>query len=344
MSTTANNLVESVRDLGVQFLDNDVNITGQDGSTSILLPGGKSIWIFGDTIEGPFDTIRYHPLTDVLSNTASIIPLQDISDGIRQFDYLKSAEAVHPRQLIHFVAPEDKATHRLWAIHGVVIKERLYLFYHKITMDPVLDVFEAFILDGMGIARSDLSTFEFERLKAPDGTFEFWKGDQPGFGVFIQKLDDYLYLWGSLDFNMYLARIRPESVENLQAYEYLVEAPTPDRPDVRPVWDKSFRPSAPLFGDVPNEMSASYNAYLGKFISLTTFVREDKLVIRSAPQVTGPWSEPEVFFRPKKAKHDSLFNAGKEHPEFSREGGKVIYMTFIDSSVYVPHLLEITLR
>ena len=60
-------------------------------------------------------------------------------------------------------------------------------------------------------------------------------------------------------------------------------------------------------------------------------------MIRTAPQVTGPWSEPQVFYRPPKAKEDSLFNAGKEHPEFAREGGKVLYMTYIDSSVYVPH-------
>jgi hypothetical protein len=143
---------------------------------------------------------------------------------------------------------------------------------------------------------------------------------------------------------MYLARVRPESITDLLAYEYLVEAPTSSNPEVQPVWDRVFRPSAPLFIKVPNEMSSSYNEYLGKFICLTTFDREDKLVIRTAPEITGPWSEPEVFFRPKKAKPESLFNAGKEHPEFSREGGKITYMTYIDSSVYVPHLLEITFK
>ena len=338
-------LVESVRDLGVQFLDNDVNITGQDGITSILLPDGNTFWVFGDTIEGPFETIRYHPLEDVLSNTGAIVPLQDLSQGVKQFQHLKSADGRRARQLIHFLPHESKATHRLWAIHGVCIGEQLYLYYHKITMDPELDVFEAFELNGMGIARATLSDFTFERLHAPDGTTMFWKGDQPGFGVFIQEIDNMLYLWGSLEsWKMYLARVRPSDIEDLTAYEYLVQAPTLERPDVEPCWSRHFEPTAPLFDHVPNEMSASYNAYLGCYISLTTYDREDKLVIRTAPQVTGPWSEPQVFYRPPKAKADSLFNAGKEHPEFARQGGKVLYMTYIDSSVYVPHLLEITLR
>ena len=341
-------LVESVRDLGVQFLDNDINITGQDCVSSVVLPDDKTFWIFGDTIEGPFETIRNHPLTDVLSNTGCIVPLQDLSGGVRDFEYLKSSDGTRPRQLIEFQPPEHRSRQRLWAIHGASIDGDLYLYYHRITMDPTLDVFESFTLDGMGIARGD-AAFAFERLKAPDGTYEFWKGNEPGFGVFVQKHDDHLYLWGSIQpgstsaGDLYLARVRPADIEERSAYEYLVEAPTLDRPHVKPVWSRTFTPTACLFSHVPNEMSSSFNPYLRTFISLTTYEREDKLVIRTAPEISGPWSEPEVFFRPDKVKPDSLFNAGKEHPEFARQGGKVIYMTYIDSSVYVPHLVEITL-
>jgi len=141
---------------------------------------------------------------------------------------------------------------------------------------------------------------------------------------------------------MYLARVRPERIEDLAAYEYLVQAPTPSAPDVVPEWSDTFAPTACLFSDVPNEMSSSWNEHLGAFISLTTYQRDNILVIRTAPEITGPWSEPEVVFRPERTSPDALFNAGKEHPEFARENGKVTYMTFIDSTVYAPHLIEIT--
>jgi hypothetical protein len=341
-------LVQSVRDLGVQFLDNDVDVTGQDCVSSIVLPHAQTFWVFGDTMEGPFETIRNHPLTDVLSNTGAIVPLQDLSAGVRRFEYLKSSDGRRPRQLLPFIPPEDKAYQRLWAIHGAHVNGHLYLYYHRITMDPILDVFESFTLDGMGLARGD-DEYRFERLRAPDGTYELWKGDQPGFGVFVQAVGPHLYLWGSLQpgrdssGDMYLARVLPSDIENLASYEYLVAAPTLERPDVTPVWSPTFAPTACLFDHVPNEMSSSYNAYLDAFISMSTFDRDDRLAIRTAPAITGPWSEPEIFHRPPRARPDSLFNAGKEHPEFARAGGRVLYMTYIDSAVYVPHLLEITL-
>lgn len=340
-------LVASVRDLGVQFADNDVDITGQDAVSSVELDDGTTFWIFGDTIEGPFDSIRGFELTEVLSNTGAVVPLQDISDGVRAFRYITDDTGTRARQLIEFEPPEHKSRQRLWAIHGAQVDGQLYLYYHRITMDPEVDVFETFQLDGMGVARAGRD-WRFERLRAPDGTYEWWKGDEPGFGVWVQRHGEHLYLWGSIQpeeksfGDMYLARVRPESIEDLSAYEYLVEAPTLERPDVQPRWSSTFTPTACLFSDVPNEMSSSWNEHLGMFISLTTFQRDNVLVIRTAPELTGPWSEPQVVYRPERTRPESLYNAGKEHPEFARENGKVTYMTFIDSSVYRPHLIEIT--
>lgn len=347
MALSESPLAAQVRDLGVQFLDNDVDISGQDAATSVELPDDKTFWIFGDTLTGPFDTVRNLPLTEVLSNTGAIVPKQDISDGIREFTYRADPDGKRARQLIQFEPPEHKSTQRLWAIHGTYQRGHLYLYYHRITMDQKLDVFETFQLDGMGIAKAD-ENYSFERLVAPDGTHEFWKGDEPGFGVFIQEIDGWLYLWGSVQpeekssGEMYLARVRPANLENLEAYEYLVAAPTLEHPGVKPEWSKTWVPTATLFDNVPNEMSAAWNDYLGRYVSLSTYRRENILVIRTAPEMWGPWSDPEVVYRPERTNEKSLFNAGKEHPEFAREGGKVTYMTFIDSEVYVPHLIEIT--
>lgn len=326
MSLQDSPLVASVRDLGVQFAGNvagnTVDITGQDAVSSVELDDGTTFWIFGDTIEGPFDSIRGFELTEVLSNTGAIVPQQDLHDGVREFRYLTTPDGARARQLIEFVPPEHKARQRLWAIHGAQVDGNLYLYYHRITMDPEVDVFETFQLDGMGVARAGRD-WQFERLTAPDGTREWWKGDEPGFGVWVQPVEEHLYLWGSIQpeeksfGDLYLARVRPEQIEDLTAYEYLVEAPTLERPDVVPRWDSVFTPTACLFSDVPNEMSSSWNEHLGCYISLTTFQRQNQLVIRTAPAITGPWSEPQVVFTPEKTTPESLFNAGKE-PRSSR--------------------------
>lgn len=338
-------LCKSVRPLGPQFLDNQLRITGQDGATSSLLPNGDTLWLFGDTIEGPFQSIRHHELTDVLSNTGAIVPLQSLSQGIRQFEHLTTEDGRRARQLIEFAIDEDPARHRLWPIHSVCVGNEVFAFYHKITMDPKRDVFETFELDGMGIARANLGEYHFERLRAPDGSFMFWKGDQPTFGVYSELLPDgYLYLWGSFWTGMFLARTQPGQLTDLASYEYLVAAPTTSQSQTQPRWSRECRELAALFDHVPNEMSAAYNPHLQQHLALHVYDRDNRLAMRTAPQITGPWSPAEIFHRPERADNEELFTACKEHPEFRQQNGQVIYVTYVSSGDYIPRLLEVQLN
>ncbi len=338
-------ITANVRDLGLQFKQNDVDIAGQDGATSALLPNGDALWMFGDTIEGPFETIRNHPLEGVLSNTASIVPRQDASAGLKAYEYLKDADGARARQVIAFEEDEDPALHRLWPMHSVVLGDDVYTYYIKITMDPDLDVFDSLELNGNGIAKAKVGEWRFERLRNRSGERTFWGGDQPTYGVFSELgADGWLYVWGSFWTGMYLARVKPERIAEPDAYQYLVEAPTASKPNVVPRWGGAYNPRAALFDSVPNELSVSYNPYLGKYLAMHVWERQNKLVFRTAPKITGPWSEPEVFFEPERLGDDDLFTAGKEHPELRRENGKVLYVTYVNSAVYMPHLIEVTLR
>jgi hypothetical protein len=336
--------VASVRYLGNQFLENPIGVTGADGATSTVLPSGKSLWVFGDTIEGPFKTVHGLQLGGFRSNTGAMVPRQDVVDGIKKFQFLTQDDGKRPRQLVPFAPDEDPHTHRVWAIHGTCVRDQIYLFYHRITLLKDVDVFVNFQLDGMGIARANVDDLKFERLPAPDGTLEFWKRDEPSFGVFVDRADDYIYLWGSLATAMYLARTQPKSIADLASYEYLVEAPSADRPDVTPRWSKKFRPNAPLFDSVPNEMSAAFNRYLGKYVAFHSLHRENKVVMRTAPRILGPWSEPRIVYRPERVKDTELIYAVKEHPELASQDGRVLYVTFVNSATYVPQMIEVTLK
>jgi hypothetical protein len=336
--------VASVRYLGKQFLGNELNVTGADGATSIPLPSGDSLWVFGDTVEGPFDTIRGLDLTRLCSNTAALVPRQDASRGIQRFRMLADSSGKRPRQIVPFAPGEDPAVHRVWAVGGTCIGPRVYLYYHRISLLKGVDVFVNFQLDGMGIARADFNSLRFLRLTAPDGTREFWKGDDPSFGVFVEAAGGYIYLWGCLATGMHLARTRPESIEKLADYQYLVEAPSPARPAIAPRWSSDFRPTAVLFDSVPNEMSAAYNPYLRKHVAFHSLHRDNKIVMRTAPARTGPWSDAEIVYRPQRTSDADLIYAAKEHPELARHGGRVLYVTFVNSATYVPQLIEVTLR
>jgi hypothetical protein len=342
-SAPAKDLIDSAKHLGSQFLGNRVGITGMDGATSTLLPSGESLWLFGDTVEGPFESIRKLDLKGLRSSTAAVVPQQDASHGIKQFRFLADETGRRPRQIVPFARDEDPAIHRIWPMHGITVGQHVYLFYHRITLLKGVDVFVNFQLDGMGIARADVSELSFKRLTAPDGTSLFWKGQEPTFGVFVDRSDEHVYLWGSLATGMHLARTRPNSLEDLASYEYLVEGPDLKHPAVSSRWSKHFQPTGKLFDSVPNEMSAAYNAHLRKYVAIHSLHRENKVVMRVAERITGPWSEPQILYRPERAADTDLIYAAKEHPELARNNGRVMYVTYVNSATYVPQLIEVTL-
>ncbi|RIK87669.1 MAG: hypothetical protein DCC67_01735 [Planctomycetota bacterium] len=339
--------VARVRDLGPQFTENSVGVTGCDGATSLVLPDGRSLWVFGDTVEGPFQSIRELDLAPLRSNTGAVVPKQDAAHGIREFHFLATDDGRRPRQLILFAPEEDPATTRLWPIHGTCAGRRVYLFYHRISLLEGVDVFENFRLEGMGLARSEWAPdggLTFDRRTAADGTREFWKGDQPTFGVWVERDGDMAYLWGSLLTGMFLARVPVERIEDLSAYEYLIAAATAAAPNAAPRWSQQFQPTAVLFDSVPNETSVSFNERLGAFLAIHALGRDGQIVMRTAPARTGPWSLPRVIYQVARSNDSELVYAAKEHPELAADGGRRIYITYVNSGTYLPRMLEVTLR
>src|SRR5262249_17494557 len=133
--------VDSANFLGNQFLKNSVGITGADCASSITLSATNSLWIFGDTVEGPFKTIRNLDLTKLRSNTAALVPRQDASRGIKEFRFVSDDTGKRPRQIVPFDPNENPSQTRIWAVHGVAIGDDIYLFYHRITLLKGVDVF-----------------------------------------------------------------------------------------------------------------------------------------------------------------------------------------------------------
>jgi hypothetical protein len=66
--------------------------------------------------------------------------------------------------------------------------------------------------------------------------------------------------------------------------------------------------------------------------------------MRTAPALTGPWSAPQVVYRPQRVGDADLIYAAKEHPELARDNGRIVYVTFVNSATYIPQLFELTLR
>jgi hypothetical protein len=351
--------VASARDLGPQFTDNPHRVVGQDGAYTIPLPDGTVLWYFGDTLIGerPPGSLRdvftrlaeagepqgHAPFEALPTNTGLVLPAQTGRGGLTGFRHLTDPDGT-VRQLVP-PGPGDRAEwDRMWCMHGCALGHTIYLFYMHIRMlDHRGGPFEmGFEIVGTGLARGDAETWTFERLHH-DGEAMWWPYPQPQFTSAVLPAEGWLYLYGVVADGqgvqrVYLARVRPEAIEDRDQYTYFAGEAEGWSPDVAE--------AAPLFDGPPNELSVSFNPYLGSYLSVHSHGTEGQQVGRTAPTPWGPWSEPVTLWTveawPGKPYPVAAY-AGKEHPSLSEDGGRVIYFTYVEAEEYFPHLIEVTL-
>lgn len=356
--------VAATRDLGPQFTDNPHRVTGQDGAYSIPLGDGRVFWYFGDTLVGtrPPGSLRdvftrlaeagqpqgHAPFERLPTNTGLVLPAQTGRGGLAGFAHVVD-DAGEIRQLVPPGPADRDEWDRMWCMHGVALGDALYLSYMHIRMlDHKGGPFEmGFEIVGTGLAKGDAASWQFERL-LHGGEAMWWPWPQPQFASAILPADGWLYLYGVTPDaapsptagtqRAYLARVRPDDIEHLDRYAYLAGP--------EPTWSPYVADAIPLFDGPPNELSVSYNAHLGAYLAVHSFHTDGAQVGRTAPTPWGPWSEPTTLWTVEAAPdkpYPVAAYAGKEHPSLAEDGGRVIYLTYVEAEEYFPHLIEVTL-
>ena len=98
-------------------------------------------------------------------------------------------------------------------------------------------------------------------------------------------------------------------------------------------WVADFREATPLARGMASEYSVTHHAALGGYVSVSSgnFLSPD-IVMRTAPQPWGPWSEPAVVFRcPEAAWSKDIFcYSAKAHAALS--GGNELVITYAANS------------
>jgi hypothetical protein len=351
--------VAAARDLGPQFTDNPHRMVGQDGAYSIPLGDSRVLWYFGDTLIGerPPGSLRdvfarlaetgqpqgHAPFERMPTNTGLLLPAQSGRGGLTGFRHITD-EHDEIRQLVPPGPGDRDEWDRMWCMHGIALGETVYLSYMHIRMlEGTVGPFEmGFEVIGTGLAKGTIDAWQFERL-LHDGEAMWWPYPQPQYSGAILPAGDWLYCYGVTGHEsgvqqVYLARVRPSDIEDRDRYEYLS--------GTEPTWSPDVRDAVPLFDGPPNELSVSYNDYLGSYLAVHSQGTTGAQVARTAPQPWGPWSERTTLWMveatPDK-KYPVAAYAGKEHPSLAEDGGRVIYFTYIEAEEYFPHLIEITL-
>jgi D-arabinan endo alpha-(1,5)-arabinofuranosidase len=196
----------------------------------------------------------------------------DLTDGIT-FDGMITGPDGHARAVLR--KGRDDAT--LIPTNGIGIGSRIYLHYMAVKeWGPPGE----WTLNRSGWAYSD---DQGQTWTQPADAV--WQGDTQFGQAALLIHDDMLYIFGIHGGRFggaALARVPQAQVLDMTAYTY---------------WDGaawvSDADSAAVVADAPvGELSVAWNDYLGRWIM--TYLNEFRraIVIREAPELTGPWSEP----------------------------------------------------
>ncbi|MDD2772569.1 MAG: DUF4185 domain-containing protein, partial [Elusimicrobiales bacterium] len=288
---------------------------------------GQSLWLFGDTFYGNRNGDGSISIQANATNSAAVTFDKDLAEGVTSIHYLPDDNS--PLSAIPYGISESTSELKLWPGHGVSVGERTYLFYSlvKVTGKGMWD----FRHDGQGLATTADMVIPFTRLKH-DGNYRFWNATQPRFGIAVLKSGDWLYIYGrgeSKPYTLKLAKVRADSVEKLDKYRYFSGTQS-DQPD----WSAKPDNATTIFDGISAEASVSFNKYLGKYIMLYSRFFDKDVVVRLADNPWGPWSNCSIIYKCSTDKTDANCYAGKEHPQYAKQNGKIIYFTLVDNSTF----------
>lgn len=312
---------------------------GADDAYSVPLPDGRDVWIFGDTLYGPE---RYVKGNDPRMTHSSIgISTCDAAGQWHLKYYFKRDKAGRPTS---FFVPREPS-HWYWAMDGFVAKGSLWitLLCIKPASHPQMPAMN-FETCGTDLARISNPEQAPDRWKisyfplVADGVKAY-----PSASAVVH--DGYAYI-----FALYESGSRPLLATRIplnglndphKHLEYLAADGT---------WQPGFLPEKAkiVMEKGTTELSIRYHPAEKMWIAVLAgpdFLSE-KVVLRSAPDLTGPWTEGRVIYRipemlpgPQRDK-DTFCYAGKEHPEFEHPGE--VLFTYVCNTMDVPKLVKET--
>ena len=312
---------------------------GADDAYSIPLPDGRDIWIFGDTLYGPQREVTGH--APRMTHSSLGISTCDAQGNWHVKYVLKHDEAGNAAS---FFVPKDPK-HWYWAMDGFYAKGDLWVTLLCIRSAPKPQPWAMdFETCGSDIARVSNLKADPQQWKVDyfplvaDGTKAY-----PSASAVVH--DGYAYI-----FALYESGNRPQFVtriplKGLDAPQKNLEYLATDGK-----WKPGFDPAnaKPVMEHGASELSIRYHPELKKWLAvlLDPSGFTDKVIVRSAPDLAGPWTEGDVVYHipemqpgPKRDK-DTFCYAGKEHPEFEK-GGEINF-TYVCNTMDVPKLVPET--
>lgn len=291
---------------------------GADDAYSIPLPDGRDVWIFGDTLYGDKRLVT----GDEPRMVHNSIGISTCNNGQWKIDYTIHRDAKGDPD--SFFKPQQNNGTYYWALDGVEHDHELWITLLCIRNMPNSNAFAL----GFEMCGTDMA-----RVTGLKEDPQYWKISyfplvpesvhaNPSASTLIE--DDYLYIY-----TLYEQASRPQILTRIplkglgDPKTNLLYLGSDD------LWHDGIEPAKAkiIMGKGASEMSVRYHPDVKKWIAVLVDPQmfSDKVLLRTSPNLTGPWTDGEVIYRiPELQKNspgydsDTFCYAGKEHPEFEK--------------------------
>jgi hypothetical protein len=312
-------------------LDPLAPVQGRDGGQSGLA-FGRSVWSYGDTFLNTPDALGQTLHGNSWSFTSSLSVQGDTIPGFSQ--YTDSAGA--PTFLI---APTADETDYNTAHYGCPCKEHpCGARWAAWPGPPLWDALHGQALIFYGLVHAEPGNFNFYGVGQSIAVWKDWSAspERPvvspgsahptllfgendpawGSGALIEGDELYAFACGS---GCSLARVQTAQALDRSAWTFYDGSE----------WSSSMSSLQTLFDGAPT-ITVEYNHHVGQYTAVYAQPLSNNVVIRTAPSLTGPWSDESLLFVADKPGGDAYDAA--PHPEYEEEEGKILYVTFSRSN------------
>ncbi|HZD65469.1 MAG TPA: DUF4185 domain-containing protein [Acidimicrobiales bacterium] len=231
---------------------------------------------FGDTF-GPSSTYPFlaQPPSDWRSNSLAWLTRTRRPPATLGIEGFVTNRPGHAKQLLYSEkAPGDTT---VIPTYGISLGRRMVL--HYMSVNHFVSNIE-WTLNYSGLAYSD---DDGEHWVIPPAAV--WPGNSRFGQVAMVGVDPFVYLFGvpaGRLGSVSLARVRAQDMVNLDAYEYW---------DGRR-WQGQEQAAATMVPAPVGELSVQWNSHYRAWLMTHQIVHEDRLVVRAARHLTGPWGDP----------------------------------------------------
>ena len=308
---------------------------GADVGSSIHLPDGRDVWLFGDTLYGPKRVVTGNDPKMVRNS----IGISTCKDGKWHLDYVVKHDKARNAQ--SYFEPSDPKTW-YWPIDGFFANGDLWVSMLCVRVpakpEPSGFGFEICGTDLAQVSHLDRSPQNWDvkiHHLVPDGVKAY-----PSATTFVHN--GYAYLFAVYETGkrpLIATRIPLNKLQNpASALEYLAADET---------WKPGLHPADAhiVMEHGAPELSIRYHPELQKWIAVMVNPEgfSDQVLLREAQNFSGPWSTPQVVYhipemQPGPSRSKNVFcYAGKEHPELAKRGE--IVFTYACNTFAPPELV-----